>query len=173
MLDHSARTPALLAIQPCCLHAAAGNLRNSTPATTQSLCLYYRATTLGRRETKPCQTQKFIAKKYFQISKPGIISNRHANLKFSICGTGERCGMDFGPFYFMLRTYDTMEKKIIEKYPFQSEKETFSECWKYFHTISNFSQACFQHKTWTVSLFLSNTNQTRFYHCQINSTFLL
>lgn len=62
MLDHSARTPALLAIQPCCLHAAAGNLRNSTPATTQSLCLYYRATTLGRRETKPCQTQKFIAK---------------------------------------------------------------------------------------------------------------
>lgn len=33
-----------------------------------------------------------------------------------------------GPFYFVLHTYDMMGKKIIEKYPFQSKKETFSEC---------------------------------------------
>lgn len=107
---------------------------------------------LGEEGDKAKPKAEVHCKKYFQISKPGIISNRHANLKFRICGTRGRCGMVSGPFYFVLHTYDMMGKKIIEKYPFQSKKETFSECWKYFHTISNFSQACFQHKTWTVSL---------------------
>lgn len=54
-----------------------------------------------------------------------------------------------GPFYFVLWTCDMLGKKLIEKYPFKVKrniilKNVESE---YFHTISNFAWACFQHKT--------------------------
>lgn len=123
MLDHSARTPALLAIQPCCLHAAAGNLRNSTPATTQSLCLYYRATTLGRRETKPCQTQKFIAKSIsrFQSLASFQIGMLTSNLAF--VELGRDVEWILVPFILCYVHMIRWKKKKLKNTPFKVKKK--------------------------------------------------
>lgn len=53
---------------------------------TQSFLPLLQGNHLGKERDKAMLNVKVHFAKYFQILKPGIISNRHANLKFRICG---------------------------------------------------------------------------------------
>lgn len=59
------------------------------PSHSQPLLPLLQGNHLGKERDKPTLNVKVLFVNYFQISKPGIISNRQATLKFRICGSGE------------------------------------------------------------------------------------
>lgn len=107
----------------------AGNRQQLNPSHSQSCVSLLQGNHLGKEGDKATLNVKVCFTKYFQISKPGIISNQHANLKFRICGTGGNVEWFLVSFIFLC-TYDMMEK-INWKIPFSKWKEIFLKCWKW------------------------------------------